>query len=167
MAFAPQDPRIPDPVINEGRLDYVPTPISVTRARQHAARFVADWGHPGLADDTALIVSELATNAVRHGRVPGRLFRVELTLTKTRLRIAVSDPRGERLPRPRRPSPRDKHGRGLLIVRALADRWGVRERTVGKEIWAELDAQTSRSQGEWDHTGSGRFGHREDKDGKQ
>ncbi|AGP54922.1 ATP-binding protein [Streptomyces rapamycinicus] len=147
MAFAPQDPRIPDPsdpVVQEARVDYVPTPISVTRARQHATRLIADWGHPALADDTALIVSELATNAMRHGHVPGRLFRVQLTLTKTRLRIAVSDPRSERLPRPRRPSPRDAHGRGLLIVRALADRWGVRERTVGKEIWVELDLTAPR-----------------------
>ncbi|MGW7657690.1 ATP-binding protein, partial [Streptomyces tendae] len=103
MAFAPQDPRIPDPsdpVAQEARVDYAPTPISVTRARRHATRLISEWGHPALADDTALIVSELATNAVRHGRIPGRLFRLELTLTKTRLRIAVSDPRGERLPRP-------------------------------------------------------------------
>ncbi|MET7937837.1 ATP-binding protein [Streptomyces sp. NPDC005322] len=142
MAFAPQDPRIPDPddpVVQEGRVDYVPTPISVTRARHYAARMVAEWGHPALAEDAALIVSELGTNAVRHGQVPGRLFRVQLTLTKARLRIAVTDPRGERLPRPRRPSPADKNGRGLLIVRALATRWGVRTRIVGKEIWAELD----------------------------
>ncbi|WJD97114.1 ATP-binding protein [Streptomyces antimycoticus] len=151
MAFAPQDPRIPDPsdpIVDEGRVDYVPTPISVPRARQHATRLVAEWGHPALADDAALIVSELATNAVRHARIPGRLFRVQLTLTKSRLRIAVSDPRGERLPRPRHPSPRDRHGRGLLIVRALAARWGVRERTVGKEIWAELDLTSSSPQAE-------------------
>ncbi|MEU0841384.1 ATP-binding protein [Streptomyces sp. NPDC005962] len=134
MSIAPQDP-----VIHEDRVDYVPTPISVTRARRHAARMVAEWGHPALADDAALIVSELAGNALRHGHVPGRLFRVCLTLTKTTLRIAVADPKGERLPHPRQPSPEATHGRGLLIVRALAPRWGVRERTVGKEIWAELD----------------------------
>ncbi|MBL1102258.1 ATP-binding protein [Streptomyces coffeae] len=142
MACAPQDPRISDPndpIVHESRVDYFPSPISVTRARQHAARLLAEWGHPALADDTALIVSELATNAVRHGHVPGRLFRVYLTLTKTRLRITVTDPRGERLPRPRHPSPDDRHGRGLLIVHVLAARWGVWERTVGKDIWAELD----------------------------
>ncbi|QKV92486.1 ATP-binding protein [Streptomyces sp. NA02950] len=142
MACAPQDPRITDPndpVVHESRVDYVPTLISVTRARQHATRLLAEWGHPAIADDTALIVSELATNAVRHGHVPGRLFRVYLTLTKTRLRVTVTDPLGERMPRPRRPSPSDNNGRGLLIVRALAARWGVRERTVGKEVWAELD----------------------------
>ncbi|QLH24226.1 ATP-binding protein [Streptomyces sp. Rer75] len=138
MPIAPQDP-----VVHEDRIDYVPTPINVTRARRHAARVVAEWGHPALSDDAALIVSELAGNAVRHGRVAGRLFRVYLTLTKTSLRIAVADPRGERLPQPRQPSPDEKHGRGLLIVRALATRWGVRERTVGKEIWAELDLADS------------------------
>lgn len=137
MAIAPQDP-----VIHEDRVDYVPTPISVTRARRHAARVVAEWGHPALADDVALIVAELAGNALRHGRVPGRLFRVYLTLTKTSLRIAVADPKGERLPEPRQPSPDATHGRGLLIVTALATRWGIRERTVGKEIWAELDLTT-------------------------
>ncbi|MFI0775251.1 ATP-binding protein [Streptomyces sp. NPDC021212] len=111
--------------------------------RPAARRTVAEWGHPALADDVALIVSELAGNAVRYGRIPGRLFRVHLTLTKTALRIAVADPKGERLPQPRQPTPDDRHGRGLLIVRALATRWGVRERTVGKEIWAELDLTTS------------------------
>ncbi|NUS81317.1 MAG: ATP-binding protein [Streptomyces sp.] len=146
MAFAPQDPRIPDPndsVVHHDRVDYTPFPKSVTCARWHTARLVAHWGYPALADDAALIVSELASNAVLHGGVPGRNFRVQLTLTKDRLRIAVSDAKGERLPRPRRPTPDDKFGRGLLIVRALATRWGVRGRTVGKEVWVELDLAAS------------------------
>ncbi|MFK4271670.1 ATP-binding protein [Streptomyces milbemycinicus] len=149
MAFAPQDPRSPDPnnahdpVVHHDRVDYSPFPKSVTFARRYTARLVAHWGHPALADDAALIVSELASNAVLHGGVPGRHFRVQLTLTKTLLRIAVSDAKGERLPQPRRPTPDDKFGRWLLIVRALATRWGVRERTVGKEVWVELDLATS------------------------
>ncbi|MFK4183520.1 ATP-binding protein [Streptomyces sparsogenes] len=142
MAFAPQDPRIPDPddpVVQDDRVDYAPFPKSVTSARRYTARLVAHWGHPALAQDAELIVSELAANAVLHGSVPGRHFRVRLTLTKNHLRIAVSDAKGERVPRPRRPTPDDKFGRGLLIVRALASRWGVRERIVGKEVWVELD----------------------------
>ncbi|MEU0804562.1 ATP-binding protein [Streptomyces sp. NPDC005970] len=145
MTFAPQDPRIPDPndpVVHHDRVDYAPFPKSVTFARRYAAKLVAHWGYPALADDTALIVSELAGNAVLHGGVPGRHFRVQLTLTKNLLRIAVSDAKGERLPRPRRPTADDNFGRGLLIVRALATRWGVRERTVGKEVWVELDLAT-------------------------
>lgn len=115
----------------------------MTFARRYTARLVAHWGYPALADDAALIVSELAGNAVLHGSVPRCNFRVQLTLTKKLLRISVSDAKGERLPRPRRPTPDDKFGRGLLIVRALATRWGVRERTVGKEVWVELDLAAS------------------------
>ncbi|SPE49646.1 hypothetical protein SNS2_1337 [Streptomyces netropsis] len=80
------------------------------------------------------------------GRLRGRLFQVELTVTQavTRaeavtLRIAVSDARGETLPRPRHATPEDEFGRGLLIIRTLATRWGVARRTVGKTVWCELD----------------------------
>ncbi|QKW54378.1 ATP-binding protein [Streptomyces buecherae] len=121
------------------RFDYTPYPKSVLRARKRAAWLVAEWGLPDLADDVALVVSELASNAVLHGALRGRLFRVQLTLTEAVLRIAVSDPKGERLPRTRQPGPEDKFGRGLLIVDALAARWGVRERTIGKDVWAEFD----------------------------
>jgi anti-sigma regulatory factor (Ser/Thr protein kinase) len=92
-----------------------------------------------LSGDTALLVSELSTNAILHGRARGRLFRVRLTLTETALRIAVSDARGERLPSPRAAVPTDQFGRGLCIVRMLAARWGVVERVVGKTVWCVLD----------------------------
>ncbi|MFI1930819.1 ATP-binding protein [Streptomyces sp. NPDC020330] len=107
-------------------------------SRHRAARLVLQWGHPALAGDAALLVSELATNALLHGAIRGRLFRVRLTLTATALRIAVSDPRGERLPSLRRPGADDCYGRGLLIVARLADDWGVEPRTVGKTVYAEL-----------------------------
>ncbi|MEC4017686.1 ATP-binding protein [Streptomyces sp. H27-D2] len=125
--------------MREDVLDYTPYPKSVRLARHRTARPVVEWGHPELAGDAALLLSELATNAVLHGCVPGRLFRVRTTLHAAVLRIAVSDPRGESLPRPRAAGPDDKFGRGLLIVRTLAARWGVRERTVGKTVWCELD----------------------------
>ncbi len=90
-------------------------------------------------------MAELAANAVVHGRVPGRDFRLSLVLHGNgRLRIEVTDTRGERLPpapdRLTAPDGDATSGRGLLIVDALADRWGV---TVGpvprKTVWAELD----------------------------
>ncbi|WP_433400303.1 ATP-binding protein [Streptomyces sp. CA-146814] len=88
-----------------------------------------------------LIVSELATNALLHGAIRGRLFRVHLTLTEFVLRVAVRDPRGERLPCLRQPDGDDRYGRGLLIVAQLADRWGVEPRTVGKSVFAELSVR--------------------------
>ncbi|WP_415957303.1 ATP-binding protein [Streptomyces sp. 021-4] len=98
-------------------------------------------GAPGMAGDAALIVSESATNALLHGAIRGRLFRVHLTLTEFVLRVAVSDPRGERLPCLRRPDGDDCYRRGLLIVAQPADRWGVEPRTVGKFVFAELSVR--------------------------
>ncbi|MEV8395126.1 MULTISPECIES: hypothetical protein [unclassified Streptomyces] len=53
----------PEPVLQEDRLSYTPTAGSVSLARRRAARLVTQWGHPELAWSTALVVSELATNA--------------------------------------------------------------------------------------------------------
>lgn len=88
-----------------------------------------------------LSATELAANAVLHGQVPGRGFRLTLTLDATRtLRIEVTDPRGDRLPRI--PDPAGGYaesGRGLLLVAAYADRWGVDEGPAPcKTVWAEL-----------------------------
>jgi hypothetical protein len=81
----------------------------------------------------------LCTNALLHGCLRDRLFRVETSLTGNALRVAVTDPRGERLPYIPTPVADDQFGRGLLIVRALANRWAVEKLTVGKTVWAELE----------------------------
>ncbi|MEI7033921.1 ATP-binding protein [Streptomyces pratensis] len=128
----------PCPVLREDRVSFAPTAHNVVLSRHRTARLVLQWGHPGLAGDAALLVSELVTNALLHGAVRGRLLQVHLTLTATVLRITVSDPRGERLPRRREPDSDDCYGRGLLIVDRIADDWGVEARTVGKTVYAEL-----------------------------
>lgn len=120
-----------------------PTRRGARLARLLATAHLGDWGLP--AEPAANIVAELAANAAVHGRVPGRDFRLGLMVHgDALLRIEVTDTRGERLP----PAPGTgdmpadgaESGRGLLIVGALADRWGV---DVGpaprKTVWAELD----------------------------
>jgi anti-sigma regulatory factor (Ser/Thr protein kinase) len=129
----------PQPPLRYDRLDYTPFPKSVTLARRRTHRLVTEWGHPELAADAALLVSELGGNAVLHGAIRERLVRVELTLGGNVLRVSVSDPKGEALPSPRVPSEDDMFGRGLLIVGEVADRWGVSPLTVGKAVWCELD----------------------------
>ncbi|MFF5691407.1 ATP-binding protein [Streptomyces albidoflavus] len=123
------------------------TPRGARLARHLTAHQLDAWGIPyGTVDsDTAaLLVAELAANAVTHGRVPGRDFELALFLGGGLLRIAVSDARGERRPpwpgaRPA-PGPLADTGRGLLLVDALAARWEVRDRVpVGKTVVAELD----------------------------
>ncbi|MER6104251.1 ATP-binding protein [Streptomyces sp. NPDC001832] len=117
-------------------------------ARLLTTAHLGEWGLP--SESAAQIVAELAANALVHGRVRGRDFRLDLAVhgggtgVGAVLRIEVSDARGEHLP----PGPGGmavpgddcESGRGLLIVEALADRWGVSPGPVPrKTVWAELD----------------------------
>ncbi|MFC5912531.1 ATP-binding protein [Streptomyces pulveraceus] len=120
--------------------------FSATRRGARLARRLAvyqldTWGVPygsGLSDDVAVIVSELAANAVLHGVVPGRDFELRLSALAGTLRIEVSDARGERGPEVRPFHPGTDSGFGLHLVGALATTWGVKDRIVGKTVWAEL-----------------------------
>ncbi|MFH9420772.1 ATP-binding protein [Streptomyces sp. NPDC017529] len=137
--IAPHDPA--EVVLHEDLLDYTPFPKAVALARRRAVRLVGEWGHEEIAGDVGVLVSELATNALVHGRVKGRLFRVHLVATGRVVRVAVSDVRGEALPAERDADEEDLGGRGLVIVRGLAARWGVRERGVGKTVWCEVEVR--------------------------
>ncbi|GAA4895489.1 ATP-binding protein [Streptomyces coeruleoprunus] len=90
---------------------------------------------PEPADAAELLTSELVTNALihtDHGAV------VTATLGPTALRVEVRDFVPD-LPDPYVPaSDEGTHGRGLLLVQALADAWGVRAQGVGKVVWFEL-----------------------------
>ncbi|WP_311765410.1 ATP-binding protein [Streptomyces zingiberis] len=120
-------------------------------ARRLAVRRMADWGYPPESDvacAVAVVVGEPAANAVRHGRVPGRDFRLRLSLDAVAglVRVEVADAAGERRPAagPVLPGPGAESGRGLLLVEALAVRWGSAPRhPVGKTIWAEISAGPS------------------------
>lgn len=116
-----------------------PTRRGARLARLLTTAHLGDWGLP--TEAAAHIVAELAANAATHGRVQGRDFRLSLTVSDTaRLRIELTDTQSDRLPIPDRPDPYAESGRGLLIVAALADRWGVEEGPVPrKTVWAELD----------------------------
>ncbi|WP_326697893.1 ATP-binding protein [Streptomyces sp. NBC_01754] len=114
-----------------------PTRRGARLARLLAAAHLADWGIT--SETAAQIVAELAANAALHARVPGRDFRLSVTVRDdTCLRIEVTDTLSERLPHPATPADEAEVGRGLLIVEALADRWGVDQGpTPRKTVWAE------------------------------
>jgi anti-sigma regulatory factor (Ser/Thr protein kinase) len=82
------------------------------------------------------------TNAYRHAKVPaGREIWARCTVTEDRVRVVVSDASDVLpAPAPTMPSPDDESGRGLALVAALADDWGVarREPGIGKGVWFEL-----------------------------
>ncbi|MEV5276275.1 ATP-binding protein [Streptomyces sp. NPDC051993] len=123
------------PRLHPHRPQRQPGPPSHRQARRRLG------GHPELAGDAALLVSELATNALLHGCLRDRLFRVRIALGATALRVEVTDPRGESVPSPRAAADDEQFGRGLLLVGALADRWGTEPRTVGKIVYAELSIE--------------------------
>ncbi|MEU3334366.1 ATP-binding protein [Streptomyces sp. NPDC006668] len=115
-------------------------PASVGLARRRVRDHLADWGHgpddPALTD-ALLLVSELATNAVRHGPLREREFEVAVTaLADGSCLIEVSD-EGQLEPRLRVVGEWEETGRGLHLVEAVAAAWGVWTRgRHGKTVWA-------------------------------
>ncbi|MGW0938673.1 ATP-binding protein [Streptomyces sp. NPDC002666] len=110
---------------------------SVREAREFVRSALADWGFGEVrADEVLVCVSELATNALVHGVPPGRGYRLMVWLRgEGQVRVEVHDSGdGE----PGVGEPDGESGRGLVIVDALADRWGVGERVPGKVVWCEF-----------------------------
>lgn len=113
---------------------------SVARARELARRALADWDLPGLDDTTELLVSELVTNALRHG---SGTIRLRLLLDHN-LVCEVWDT-GQVQPRRRRARDTDEGGRGLQLVELLSNRWGSRRTPQGKAVWFELARPSAKS----------------------
>jgi anti-sigma regulatory factor (Ser/Thr protein kinase) len=127
------------------------TPRGARLARRLAAVRLDAWGYSyGTEphDDLVLIIAELSANAVRHGCVPGRDFRLRLHAApgSGTVRVEVTDTRGERVPK--RPAAQDaagaqESGRGLVLVTRLAARWDWHPRPdgPGKTVWAEYSCR--------------------------
>jgi len=112
---------------------------SAGRGRAFVGQFCAAHGLTGDVRRTAsLLVSELVTNAIVHGRSG---TRIDIGLRARVLRVSVYDDSAASLPPvDRQPRGAAEGGRGLLIVSMLAARWGS-EATEGggKAVWFELD----------------------------
>ncbi|MDX3749079.1 ATP-binding protein [Streptomyces sp. AK08-02] len=113
-----------------------------TRALAHAV--LGEWGvSQDVLESAELVLSELVTNALRVPVPSDRLVgvRIARSLAEGLLRLEVSDA-GSGRPEVRAPGDEETCGRGLLLVEALAHRWGVEERVggIGKMVWAELKA---------------------------
>ncbi|XVS67102.1 ATP-binding protein [Actinosynnema sp. CA-299493] len=107
-----------------------------SQARQVVGDVAVAWGlSDDAADDAALVVTELVSNAVDHAMGP-----VGLTVSRTDsgLRIEVAD-ESSALPQQRPVQVDSARGRGLIIVAALSRSWGTDPTADGKVVWAELD----------------------------
>ena len=111
-------------------------PAAVRVARRATSRAVQEWAaRPGMVDDVCLVVSELVTNALLHGRSDAVLRVVQ---SHGAIRVEVQDD-DTRLPLPSAPDPQALGGRGLALVAALSTMWGTERTAVGKTVWAEFD----------------------------
>lgn len=110
---------------------------SVRRARDFVTETLTGWGYLDRLNDARICVSELATNALVHGVPPGQAFAVHVSCDETSVRIEIRDS-GEGTPVRRTPTPCEQSGRGLLLVAALADDWGIEGHAVGKTVWIVL-----------------------------
>jgi anti-sigma regulatory factor (Ser/Thr protein kinase) len=106
------------------------------RARAMVVKALAGWGFAGMADDAALCVSELVTNALNEA--PTKItVRVEWHRADHLIELAVWDDAPGK-PEKRAPTVNDPGGRGLNIVEALADGWGHHPEGDGKTVWARF-----------------------------
>ncbi len=117
----------------------------ISDVRRALRELLRQWGgSPEQAHVAELLTSELTTNALVHtdggAVVRARLPRGTHAQVGGRLLVEVRD-FADGMPRPRREVPdAGTSGRGLLLVEAMADTWGVREHGAGKVIWFELAA---------------------------
>ncbi|MFF7363884.1 ATP-binding protein [Streptomyces sp. NPDC008125] len=111
-------------------------PRSAATARRLTSAALSCWGLEEMADDCALVVTELVANAVRHARRGAIRVVVERTAVRT-VRVAVAD-FSRALPLLCESGEEAEEGRGLFLVAALATGWGTDERRWGKIVWADL-----------------------------
>src|SRR5579859_8060450 len=120
-------------------------PAMVQAARRGVCALLEETGCPRI-EDAALVVSELASNAVLHSRSagPDGSFTVTLQVKPGWLRLEVSDAGPAASARTVAAGEEDEHRRGLLIVDAVADRWGHTRPSEDRALfWAELGWEES------------------------
>ena len=123
--------------MNRSRV-FAARPDSIRQARTFVEDALAGTELAAL-QSIVLMVSELATNSVRHA---GSEFTVDVGSADDAVRVVITD-RGAGAPRMRAPSHDEPTGRGLRIVDRLADAWGIGDGSAGTSVWfvVRVDAE--------------------------
>lgn len=113
-------------------------PRSVAEARGFVATALRDWGMAERVDEAVLAVSEVAGNALRHGRPP---LTLHVTRRPDRVVVSVADHDPRCVRQHGSPAPEDaESGRGLALVEAVTDDWGCSTVDDRKQVWFALSA---------------------------
>ncbi|WP_232840486.1 ATP-binding protein [Streptomyces sp. Go-475] len=112
-------------------------PAEVAALRRIMGLHLGVWGLHDVTDKAQLCVSELASNVITHVG-PGTPATLAVAMKGTHLRIEVHDPDTRALPVLRDAGTESEQGRGMALVDAVADRWGVLLRPDHKVTWCEL-----------------------------
>jgi serine/threonine-protein kinase RsbW len=108
-----------------------PAELGSVKAARHFARAVLSDVPTATADAVELLVSELATNSIKHADTA---FELAVDHNPREVIVEVTDD-GPGDPIPRDPAPTDPTGRGLRIVETMSDKWGVRHAGETKTVW--------------------------------
>lgn len=119
-------------------------PASAAFVRRQLASDLARHNFsPEAIDDAVLVASELVGNAVRHTRASASsTLDVSWDVDDSGVRVCVGD-LSDQPPQARIARDKDTTGRGLMIVAAMSDDWGVERGVHGKRVWAHVPAQRS------------------------
>lgn len=137
-------PAKPRPTGHPGYSETLPSlEESAEVARKLVRTALAAWRMEELTDTAILIVTELVANAVKHTN--SRVIRVVVCRPDEQVvRIGVVD-RARVMPELVEPGEELlTGGRGILLIDALAERWGTALYRWGKQVWAELACETNR-----------------------
>ncbi|MFD4693920.1 SpoIIE family protein phosphatase [Streptomyces sp. NPDC058463] len=112
-------------------------PEGLSDARAIVRQALTDWDMASLADDAELVTGELLVNVLLHTEGGAVLTLEVLPEPVRRIRLSVQD-RSSVWPRRRTPGETSTSGRGLLLLDAVATRWGIEPRGEGKAVWCEM-----------------------------
>jgi anti-sigma regulatory factor (Ser/Thr protein kinase) len=125
------------PAIERQMFRVRPEPHSVPRARQRVVELAEPFVARSRIGDLRLVISEVITNAVRHGGDGDML--VAVTPKRGYLCVQVTDTGDGFAPRPRAFEPDDDGGFGLFLVERLTRRWGLTREDNNTRVWFEFD----------------------------
>ncbi|MDG4859315.1 ATP-binding protein [Streptomyces sp. T-3] len=133
-------------------LDFEAEPREVAGLRRVLRLHLAMWGLPELVDLAQSCVTELTSNVINHVGI-GTPTRLAVSMRGTYLRLELHDPDTRALPTLLAAGDESETGRGMALVDAIAERWGVLLREDSKVVWCELATELQSPDG---HTGGPR-----------